>query len=405
LKILLVLGKYLPEKNGGIENYSHCLATILLQNGHCMNVAILESDDMEPYIYETVNVIPLKNGFDSFSLLLQEKHYDVCHFQEYSGKNGIYIEWFRIASKHCKKVFFTFHLPYLTCYKNDFRYMGIDDCNTFNSPERCVKCIIATKLNYKQADHFSLYNAGINLISPVLNKTGATQSLKTRIDSMHDDLKKLILICDNVFIIAEWFKEILIENGFQSSSLINIPPIIKMAVKRQEITAGNIKKKILFAGRIERQKGLHLLCKAMNIISTPGIQLEVFGNIVEDKYFNNCVGEYTFNYKGTLPRAELLKLLPGYDFLILPSVFTEMYSMILQEAINGQLPVIGSAAKGNKDMIKESKTGFIFDYGNHNDWARVIDKAYYLKQNGWKPESETNDFHQDDLKEILSYYS
>ena len=405
MKILLVLGKYLPEKNGGIENYSHGLAMLLSQNGHRVEVAILDGNEMQPYTYEEINIIPLKKGFDSFTSLIQENHYDICHIQEYSGENGIHIEWFRIAKLYCEKVFFTFHLPYLTCYKNDFRYLGIEDCHTFNSAARCAKCIIATKLNYQKSTHFNLHNFGIKLLTPALMNTGFIKKLKGRIHGRQDDLRELIAICDKVFLIANWFKEILTENGYQSSSLIHIQPISKISLTYIIQNDQPVKNRILFVGRIEPQKGLLLLCKAMNIIYLKGIRLDVFGNIVEENYFKDCRREYVFNYKNTLPHHELLKLLPDYDFLILPSVFTEMYPLVIMEAFHGQLPVIASGAKGNVDVIKEGKNGFIFNYDDYKDLAKVIDKAYSLKEKGWQPEFETNDSHQDNLKEILSYYS
>jgi glycosyltransferase involved in cell wall biosynthesis len=157
-------------------------------------------------------------------------------------------------------------------------------------------------------------------------------------------------------------------------------------------------------GRVESQKGLHLLCKAMNLISIRDIQLDVFGNVVDEKYFDNCAQEFPFTFKKTLPFTELLKILPEYDFLVLPSLFTEMYSMIAKNAFYEQLPVIASAAKGNVDMIEEGKNGFIFEYDNYEDLARVIDQAYHLKERGWMPQFETNNSTEDDEREILSYY-
>jgi hypothetical protein len=127
LKVLLVLGRYLPGKTAGIENYSHFIARLLFKNNIQVQVAILNSPHKEPYLFEEIPVIPLKTGISSFKTLLQEQHYDISHFLEYSGENGINIDWFIMAKEYCRKVFFTFHLPYLTCYKNDFRYNGIAD--------------------------------------------------------------------------------------------------------------------------------------------------------------------------------------------------------------------------------------------------------------------------------------
>ena len=405
MNILLILGRYLPGKSAGIENYSHFLAKKLVQAGHTVEVCIIESPENDIYIYEGIKVIPLVAGFKSFRELLQENQYNICHFQEYSGVNGIDFFWFLEAKKYCNKVFFTFHLPYFTCYKNDFRYRGLEDCNTFSISQRCVECIIATNLSYTKKSILPLWNLAIDAITPLVEQSNQIKSLRTRIEGRKEYLSELLDNCTHVFIYADWFLKILNDNGCNNLSLKKIPYVTDSTLKQVAPVTNFIKNRILFVGRIERQKGLHLLCKAMNSISTENIELDVFGNIVDENYYKACTNKYSFNFKGTLPLEELLGILKDYDFLIMPSVFTEMYSMMIKDAFHYQLPVIGSAAKGNVDAINEGKNGFIFSYDDHHDLARVIDKAYSLKINGWLPEFDKNVSQQDDLNEILSYYS
>jgi glycosyltransferase involved in cell wall biosynthesis len=309
-----------------------------------------------------------------------------------------------MAKEYCRKVFFTFHLPYLTCYKNDFRYNGITDCNNFFNPQRCVRCIIATRFNYQKNGWLSPRNISIDLAIPVVELNSKARKLKKEIILRQSNLNELINVCDHLFIYASWFKDLLKINGYNDPSIKSIPYITKTTFLTDSIRVKGIKKKILFVGRVESQKGLHLLCKAMNLISIRDIQLDVFGNVVDEKYFDNCAQEFPFTFKKTLPFTELLKILPEYDFLVLPSLFTEMYSMIAKNAFYEQLPVIASAAKGNVDMIEEGKNGFIFEYDNYEDLARVIDQAYHLKERGWMPQFETNNSTEDDEREILSYF-
>ena len=374
---------------------------------HEVQIAVLESESGKSYLYEGVPVIPLKNGYNGFTHLVDEKKFDICHFQEYSGDNGINVSWLRAAKTNCGKVFFTFHLPYLTCYKHDFRYNGVEDCNNFSSPSRCVKCIIATKLDYKKTPGFSIRNFSINLLTPLIERSPDLNRLRNRIIQRKFELNELIHICDNIFIYADWFKKILNDNGYNSSGIVKIPYVTNGSMKNDfaDAESSGIKNKIVFVGRIEKQKGLLLLCKAMNLIKTKiKIELDVFGNVVDEAYNEKCRSEYGYSFKGTLPLKDLLNLLDQYDFLVMPSVFTEMYSMMIKDAFKNKLPVIASAAKGNRDVIREGKNGFIFNYDDFRDLARVIDKSYHLKQNGWQPEFETDTSFESDLQEILSYY-
>jgi glycosyltransferase involved in cell wall biosynthesis len=237
----------------------------------------------------------------------------------------------------------------------------------------------------------------------LLKKTRKIQELNMTIDNRKYEMQELIERCDFIFIYGKWFKQLLNENGYYSPKLKMIPHISKLDFERKEYI-NTIKYKLLFVGRIEKAKGLHLLVKAMNTLCTKNVQLDVAGNIVDKKYFDNCKEIFSFDYKGILPRKSLLQTFPDYDFLVLPSVFTEMYSLVLKEASYEQLPVIVSSAKGNRDVVTDGINGFLFKYDDAQDLAKTIDKAYQLIKEGWLPQFEQNKNQRKDLEEILSYY-
>lgn len=400
MKVLFITGNYLPGKNGGIENYTHWLASVLIQNNIQVEVAALHVDAAEDYHHEEVKINNLKGSFINFQTLLQTGDFDICHFHEYSAFGGIELPWFQKAKEYAK-VYFTFHLPYFTCYKNDFRYKAIDDCNTFNDPGRCATCIIADKSGY----HRYRSEAILSVISGISGITGVKQKLKEKVRDQHKKLDELIAVCDYIFIYAAWFKEILAENDYDQRSIRKIPYKTKTLLPGiLDPVKGILKNKILFVGRIEYQKGLHLLCRAMNEVSTRNIQLDVYGNIMDQGYFDECRKAYGFNFKKTVNYPILMQVLGEYDFLVMPSVFTEMYSMMIKDAFYAQLPVIASTAKGNQDAVSDGENGFLFDYNDAADLASTIDKAYHLKENGWTPNFTYSEHPEKDIEEIISYY-
>lgn len=399
-RILLVTGNFLPGKNGGIENYVFWLAGILKKQNFVVEVAALHVLEKKDYEYEGIKVHYLNKSLDVFIELLKTEIYNICHFHEYSENGGIEIPWLKKAKEHCSKVFFTFHLPYLTCYKNDFRYKGVEDCHTFNDPARCAECIIAEKM--KNAIGSIL--ASVATMS-LMNIPGVKNNLVNKVALKHHYLNELILTCDDVFLIADWFKKILFDNGYRNSNIHKIPNKPAIHIEEESMADNStFKKKILFIGRIQHQKGLHLLCKAMHLIEDKNIELDVYGNRVEESYFEICVQKYTFNYKGTTERETLMNIIKDYDFLVLPSVFTEMYPLVIMDALHRHLPVIASAAKGNKEVIINEENGFLFDYDNAKDLAKTIDKAYSLKRNGWSPTFRKDPFPENEMNEIFYYY-
>lgn len=398
----MVTGNYLPGKNGGIENYTHWLTTLLFENDIQVEIAALNVGDKADYFYESVKVNYLNKDIGLFEELLKKGNFDICHFQEYSENGGIDIPWFNLGKKYCQKVFFTFHLPYLTCYKGDFRYKGVEDCNQFTDAERCTSCVIADRGGYKNLQS----NLYLSFLMSVTKITGKKNLLQKKVIEKYHKLNELIAVCDNIFIYADWFKNILEDNDY------NLPNIKKIPYKNkseddstlQTKTNPCIKNKILFVGRIQRQKGLHLLCNAMKHVKTRNLCLHVYGNIIDGKYFEECKKRYSFNFKGTTNYSHLLKILKEYDFLVLPSIFTEMFSLVIKDAFYEGLPVIASSAKGNRDAITSGINGFLFEYDNAMDLAETIDKAYSLKQNGWRPEFTYPQYPEKDIEEIISYY-
>jgi len=400
MKILFVTGDFLPSKNGGIENYVFWLAQILKEQNFLIEVAALNVREECDYFYESIHVHYLNNNISIFEELLKNGAYDICHFHEYSGKNGINVSWLTFAKQICGKVFFTFHLPYLTCYKNDFRYKGIEDCNNFTDVARCIECVLTDKAEKNIGLAMAPYASKILALVPSVKN-----NLKNKILLRDHNLHELIANCDKIFVIAGWFKKILFENGFTDEKIYKIPNKPKLGISPEsKSTNETIKKKILFIGRIEEQKGFHLLCNAMNEIEEDNLELEVYGNKVDENYFEDCKRIYSFNYMGTLPREVLLERIKNYDFLVLPSVCPEMYPLVVVDAIHRELPVIASASKGNRDLVKDNENGFLFEYDNAVELAKTIDKAYRLKAEGWTMQLDFTENPEHDLEEIVSYY-
>ena len=375
-----------------------------------VEVAALNVNEESDYVYEGVKVNYLDGNISAFDKLIKNGHYDICHFHEYSEFGGIEIPWFKKAKEYVKKLFFTFHLPYLTCYKGDFRFKDVEDCITFNDAARCVECVISDKVGYKKMGESGLY---LSSVMGLMKITGKKDQLEKKILAKYQKLNELFAVCDDIFIYAGWFKEILERNGYNLPNIKKIPYKTKserdshssaIVIDNKKEILPNMKNRMLFVGRIQHQKGLHLLCKAMGKIETKNIILDVYGNIIDQKYFDNCKESYSFDFKGTTNYFQLLEILKEYDFLVLPSVFTEMYSLIIKDAFYEEVPVIASSAKGNRDAITNGVDGFLFEYDNAEDLAKTIDKAYLLKMNGWKPQFSFPENPQKDNEEILSYY-
>ena len=400
MKILFVTGNYLPGKKGGIENYTHYLAKLLQQQGMHVEVAALSVQEGHDYIFDEVLVNLTGRSTENFSKLLQEKRFDICHFHEYSSFGGIEIPWFRIAKEFCKKVYFTFHIPYLTCYKGDFRYKGVSDCNTFTDASRCANCNLISKMNigFLQKGPLSV------VMEKAMSYSGLTNKFRRRVAARKKDLDALISLCDKVFVLANWFRQLLAENGYASENIVLLPhKPLKPVLPQDKADNSILKNKLVFIGRVQQIKGLHLLCEAMSLLENKNLQLDVYGDIMEEDYFDSCKAVSDFNYKGTVSQDVLMTQMKNYDFLVLPSVVPEMLPLVILDAFQHELPVIASSSKGNRDVVDSSEKGFLFEYGSAVSLTETIRSAYQKKTAGWQPHFPANDAAKS-MAALVSYY-
>lgn len=140
----------------------------------------------------------------------------------------------------------------------------------------------------------------------------------------------------------------------------------------------------LFVGRLNEQKGIEYLIKAMpNLISKiRTAKLLIIGEghyrlhlekTARDLGINNYV-----EFLGTKTHEELADYYNLADVVVLPAVTskigTESFGLVLLEAMACGTCVIGSSSGGIKDIIKNNVNGLIFEEKNPEELSNKITK-------------------------------
>ena len=174
------------------------------------------------------------------------------------------------------------------------------------------------------------------------------------------------------------------------NKIVKIPMGIDTKVFRPKKAGSKFKKYkgkkiILFAGRLNEQKGLEYLLKALpSVISEiKNIKLLIVG---EGEYKKQL--EKIADGLGIINHVEFLGSknhdeLSGYynlaDVFVLPSVTssigTEAFGLVLAEAMACGTCVIGSSSGGIKEIIKNNENGLIFQEKNSDELARDMIKV------------------------------
>ena len=146
-------------------------------------------------------------------------------------------------------------------------------------------------------------------------------------------------------------------------------------------------KTIIFAGRLERNKGVEVLARAIPIVvrATPDVKFLFVGrdtltaegrgsmkNWLEG-YFEGEKIRPCIEFVGDVPRTKMVGYYQRADICVLPSLWENLPYTCL-EAMSCGTPVVASRVGGFPEIITEGVDGLLFESGNHEDLAEKIIK-------------------------------
>lgn len=171
--------------------------------------------------------------------------------------------------------------------------------------------------------------------------------------------------------------------------------------QEKNIDLNNIK--IIYAGRIDKNKNIPTTQKALNILRQEGfnVSLTVVGKVCDKKEFNKiCRDGYT-SYIPPVKKEELIEMYRNSDIFVMPS-FTESFGLVYAEAMSQGLPVIYSKGQGFDGQFEEGKVGKSVDSKNPNSVAEgikfIIKNYYSMSKNSIEMSRKFN------WKEICDFY-
>jgi glycogen(starch) synthase len=134
--------------------------------------------------------------------------------------------------------------------------------------------------------------------------------------------------------------------------------------------------RVLFVGRLVRQKGVHVLVEAASRLRTPGARVVFVGDGPErarvEREAERLGVADRVHVTGFVPHERIPDHLAHSELLVLPSIYEEL-GTVLVEALHAGVPTVASRTGGIPEVVHHGVTGLLVEPGDADALARAID--------------------------------
>ena len=191
-------------------------------------------------------------------------------------------------------------------------------------------------------------------------------------------------LCSRVIAPSRSIAMALERNGFPVEKISLIPHGIELLTS-QPISPGLPGRALRFGyvGRISYIKGLHVVLSALqNLVDPKSIEFHIFGeaatkyeHIYKSKLECQAEGLPVF-WHGKIEREAIAGAYAMVDIVLLPSICTEFFGLVLLEALSVGRPIIASRCGGPEDIVIDGQNGMLVPVNDPIALAAAI--QYFL---------------------------
>lgn len=137
--------------------------------------------------------------------------------------------------------------------------------------------------------------------------------------------------------------------------------------------------RVTYLGQIAPHKGVHVLVDAVRASGTKGLVLRIGGPLdpAPDyvKRLRALAGDDPrIAFLGSVPRSGIATLLASTDVLVVPSLWHEVYPLVILEARAHGVPVVAARVGGLPELVDDGVDGVLVPPGDVAALARVLQR-------------------------------
>ena len=132
---------------------------------------------------------------------------------------------------------------------------------------------------------------------------------------------------------------------------------------------------VLFAGRLNTEKGIETLLAAWDLVRTP-VSLKIVGDgplMAQVRDF--CRRKSNVQWLGTTSASEVKDLMGAASLFVFPSEWYEPFGRVAIESFAKGTPVVASRMAAMREIVQDNRTGILFRPGDSRDLAHKLQWA------------------------------
>jgi glycosyltransferase involved in cell wall biosynthesis len=220
------------------------------------------------------------------------------------------------------------------------------------------------------AHDYSLLCMRANLIKSsgeICNHPAIACALYNRIQKYFVNEKVDILTAPSQFVLDK-----LMANGlFMDTRSVKIAHGVKLHGKREKKTYDTID--VLYVGQVVKAKGVHILINSIKQLRHSNVRLHILGKGRDLEYMKKLSdGDDRIKFHGFISNMDIAKFYQEANFVVVPSIWYEVFGIINIEAFSYGTPVIVSNIGGLPELVEEGNNGHMFEPGNSEELGDII---------------------------------
>lgn len=182
----------------------------------------------------------------------------------------------------------------------------------------------------------------------------------------------------NYFVVpSEFTMKKMVEGGWEPKKMVHLPTLVNI---QENLDASKKLKQIIFIGRLDHTKGVHILLEAMRFLKAQNI--EDYNCLIAGSGEKEYIEQLNLYIKtnglsnvmllGNVEKEQLYDNIKSSMFSIAPSLWYENIPNSVLESMAQGTPVIASNHGSYLELVKDGETGLLFEPGNVEDLSEKI---------------------------------